>query len=427
MNKDNFQFTGIATNASGEHSPKEVESQPANKVPLTYKEGDKLVEERFEVIEEIGEGRFSKVYRCRDTFADSREVAIKTLTLQQNKTAYKQLLQENTAQDNIEGSKYIARATLHKHVVSGVDLPVLEMPLARLTLRHWLNQHENDKSARQNTGLVLFKQICEGVKAIHSAKILHLDLKPENILLFCADKENHLRAAISDFGMARSILRSTAQESNDLHSAYGTAAYMAPEQWNPRRPEDVSCQADIYALGTMLFEILDGKRPFAHGDPTALMNLKTNNPITRDDAEQSLSNIPQCYHEVIITAMSPKPQRYQNIEALMDALNTASQPEDKAGIQEILQREYRGLQELKREVDWIRYLEIKGGNCIFLTIWLDKSRNLSYSLVLESENQNIIAKWSPNNEEPPFECDISNYDNTAEWLKTNMKNGGYDV
>lgn len=86
------------------------------------------------------------------------------------------------------------------------------------------------------------RDVAEGLAHAHDRGVLHRDLKPENVMLTRRDGSPD-RAVVLDFGIAR----------------WGTPLYMAPEQW---REEELTGATDVYALGVMLFELLEGKAPF---------------------------------------------------------------------------------------------------------------------------------------------------------------------
>jgi serine/threonine protein kinase len=98
-------------------------------------------------------------------------------------------------------------------------------------------------------------QIAHGLAAIHAEGIVHRDLKPHNILIAPGD-----RAVIADFGVARNV---KVARMTMTGSFVGTPVYMAPEQFED---EPVTPAADLYALGTILFELLTGKVPFSDLD-----------------------------------------------------------------------------------------------------------------------------------------------------------------
>src|SRR5580765_7356419 len=99
------------------------------------------------------------------------------------------------------------------------------------------------------------RQLCAGLAAAHSRRVLHRDLKPANVLI-----DNNGLVRITDFGIAIS------QGQPALRSLTGTPAYMAPEQRTVGAA--LSTQTDIYSLGLVLYELLVGEHPFKHSGAT---------------------------------------------------------------------------------------------------------------------------------------------------------------
>jgi predicted Ser/Thr protein kinase len=107
----------------------------------------------------------------------------------------------------------------------------------------------------------LVKQVCQGVEAIHSAGLLHRDLKPANVIV---EQGPSRRAVIIDFGLAEYLVLDDGRHGAD--GEVGTPAYMAPEQV----PESVrghaarvEASADVYALGAILYRLVEGRHPFS--------------------------------------------------------------------------------------------------------------------------------------------------------------------
>jgi DNA-binding beta-propeller fold protein YncE len=100
--------------------------------------------------------------------------------------------------------------------------------------------------------IALLGQVAEALDAAHAAGIVHRDVKPHNVLV------EGDRAFLSDFGLAKALGDSGAQQSGT--SVVGTAEYMSPEQW---RGGSVGPAADVYSLGCVLFEALTGIVPYA--------------------------------------------------------------------------------------------------------------------------------------------------------------------
>lgn len=106
-----------------------------------------------------------------------------------------------------------------------------------------------EKASSTDQAVALMIQICEGIKVLHTNKILHRDIKAENILV---GNDGYLKVA--DFGLAQ-------WQSTDFTKtkSVGTPTGMAPELWNG---EDASERSDIYALGVLFYELVTHQRPF---------------------------------------------------------------------------------------------------------------------------------------------------------------------
>ncbi len=139
--------------------------------------------------------------------------------------------------------------------------------------------------------IALLGQVAEALDAAHAAGIVHRDVKPHNVLV------EGDRAYLSDFGLAKALGESGAQQSGV--SVVGTAEYMSPEQW---RGGTVGPEADVYSLGCVLYEALTGIAPFAR---------------KQADAEPE---IPEGLDEVIERAVAKNPaDRYPSAGALIAA------------------------------------------------------------------------------------------------------------
>jgi serine/threonine protein kinase len=114
-------------------------------------------------------------------------------------------------------------------------------------------------------------QVTDGLAAAHAAGITHRDLKPENLFVLPDG-----RVKILDFGLAKAVLAQAEEEETrtipDLLTSpgmiIGTIAYMSPEQ---AKGEPVDFRSDQFSLGTILYEMATGKRPFQHPDRVSTM------------------------------------------------------------------------------------------------------------------------------------------------------------
>ena len=130
--------------------------------------------------------------------------------------------------------------------------------------------------------LVLGRQLLDGIGHAHSQGLVHRDLKPDNVMLI--DMGGWERAKVVDFGLVKLIGDAEAAmggaKLTTTGLVFGTPAYMAPEQALGRL---VDGRADLYAAGTILFEMLTGRVPFDHVDPMMQMKMQVKAPPPRLD------------------------------------------------------------------------------------------------------------------------------------------------
>jgi serine/threonine-protein kinase len=159
--------------------------------------------------------------------------------------------------------------------------------------------------------LSLTKKIADGMAYCHEHDVIHRDLKPENILI-----SNDDQPVILDFGLALTKGARRVTYANFSGTA-GTPDYMAPEQIEGQRGDQ---RTDIYALGTMIYEMLAGVVPFAGEDQMKVMAAHLNGAIPRlDKVKPGIS--PQIA-TVVAKAMQRDPQqRYPTMRALIADLD----------------------------------------------------------------------------------------------------------
>jgi hypothetical protein len=189
-----------------------------------------------------------------------------------------------------------ARATAriqHPHIVTvygvgrheGCPFLVLEY-VPGPTLRHRLAEERFAPDAAARVGAAL----AAALEAAHAAGVLHLDLKPENVIV-----AQDGRVRVVDFGIARVL-------GHGLQSTAGTPAYASPERWRGESPGEA---ADVWSLGVLLYELVEGARPFVEdeADRTSLAR------VVNERAAQQLSSlqVPARYADVVRACLSMDP------------------------------------------------------------------------------------------------------------------------
>ncbi|MDQ0684186.1 serine/threonine-protein kinase [Streptomyces achromogenes] len=217
------------------------------------------------------------------------------------------LLREDLASDEELVGRFVQERTAllgleHPHVVSVRDLVVdgndlaLVMDLVRGTdLRTRL---ERERRLAPEAAVAIVADIAEGLAAAHAAGVVHRDVKPENVLL---DMQGPLgpggshRALLTDFGVAKLIDTPKRTRATKI---IGTPDYLAPEIVEGLPPR---ASVDIYALATVLYELLAGFTPFGGGHPGAVLRRHVTESVA------PLPGIPDELWQLIVQCLAKAP------------------------------------------------------------------------------------------------------------------------
>jgi serine/threonine-protein kinase len=169
--------------------------------------------------------------------------------------------------------------------------------------------------------LVLARQLLEGVGHAPAAGLVHRDLKPDNVMIVELDGAERLK--IVDFGVVKLIGdAAAAMGGGNLTSTgmvMGTPTYMAPEQ---AMGGAIDGRTDLYAAGTILFEMLTGRPPFESRDPMTLMRMQVKAPPPRVD--MLVKGAPADLVMFVDGALAKDPNhRFQTSGAMIKALDDA--------------------------------------------------------------------------------------------------------
>jgi WD40 repeat protein/serine/threonine protein kinase/DNA-binding XRE family transcriptional regulator len=257
--------------------------------------------------ERLGNGGMGAVYRAVQPLVE-REVAIKIiLPMYANHPDFIR---------RFEAEAQLVARLEHPHIVPLYDYwrePGVAYLIMRL-LRGGSVQTllRSGTVLSSETILRMMEQIGSALSASHRAGVVHRDLKPANVLL---DEDNN--AYLADFGIAKNLSSPSSETQADM--VIGSPDYISPEQI---RSEFVRPQADIYALGVMLYELLTGKVPFRGHTPFDVMSQHLNTPVPA--LAENRIGLPKLLDDVIEHATAKDPlQRYENVELMLNDLRSA--------------------------------------------------------------------------------------------------------
>ncbi len=263
---------------------------------------------RFTIQRELGRGRVAFVFLARD-HKHHRSVALKVLRPE---------VALVLGRDRFLGEIDLVAQLQHPHIVPVYDSYEAEgflfyvMPyIDGVSLRVRLSEE-----GRLDTGeaLELACQVADGLAYAHTHNVVHRDIKPENILLHGSS------AVITDFGLARLLIRSVDRCITPPGIAVGTPAYMSPEQC--AGSDDVDARSDVYALGCVIYEMLAGQPPFTGSSAEVIRRRHQVDPPPLTLLRTHLS--PELL-QTVNTALAKSPaERYatctEPCEALMSSL-----------------------------------------------------------------------------------------------------------
>ncbi|MEU4479935.1 serine/threonine-protein kinase [Micromonospora sp. NPDC023966] len=209
----------------------------------------RLLARRYRLIDQIGAGGMSVIWRARDEVLD-RVVAVKVLA--------PSLAADARFRDMVREEARSAAQLVHPHVTAVHDYGETVAPDGSITsfvvmellsgeeLEHRLTEGPLPWPAAVETGA----QVAEAVAAAHRLGIVHRDITPANVMM------TRVGAKVLDFGIATRV---GAPDEDEDGGTFGTPAYVAPERLDgsPAQPA-----TDVYSLGVLLFETLTGQPPY---------------------------------------------------------------------------------------------------------------------------------------------------------------------
>ncbi|MBI3924076.1 MAG: PASTA domain-containing protein [Armatimonadetes bacterium] len=277
--------------------------------------------ERYEVLEVLGEGGMSRVYRAQDTRL-GREVAIKV--------PVRPVVEDPEALERFRREARAAAPLTHPNIVTIYDFvddaepPYLVLESIRgEDLRKYLDRLG---PLDLDQAVAYGQQILSALGHAHEHGIIHRDLSARNVLL-----EGHSGVArVTDFGIARALGDRTLTPDGQM---VGSVGYLSPEQ---AQGEPVDARSDLYSFGCLLYQMVTGRLPFTADNPVkmALQHVREQ----PEPPSRIRPDLPEALEAVILRCLQKNPeQRYSSAREVSHALGTSlAAPVEKTRVRAVI-------------------------------------------------------------------------------------------
>lgn len=260
---------------------------------------------RYELIEKIGEGGMSEVYKAKCKLLN-RYVAVKVLKREYSR--------DSAFVDKFKMEATAAAALTCNNIVGiydvgsqdGIDYIVMEL-VTGVTLKELIR-----KKIRLSLDETLDMgiQIAKALECAHKNGIIHRDIKPQNILV---TEDGTVK--VTDFGIAKAINSATITNTTKV---IGSAHYFSPEQ---AKGTVIDKRTDIYSLGIVLYEMLTGKVPYEADSPVAVALKHIQEPAV--PPIELNPTVSKSMNDLILKAMEKEPlKRYQSMSEMLQSMKS---------------------------------------------------------------------------------------------------------
>lgn len=267
----------------------------------------KILGNRYEIIEKVGNGGMATVYKATDLVL-KRYVAVKVL--RDEFTTDEEFIKR------FETEAQSAARLVHANIVSifdvGVDNGIYYIVMELIqgkTLKEIIVEERGPLPWKWSVNVAI--QIASALEMAHKNNIIHRDIKPHNIII----TEDGI-AKVTDFGIAKAVSNSTITA---FGTTIGSVHYFSPEH---ARGGYTDAKSDIYSLGVVMYEMVTGKVPFDADTPVSVaLKHMQEEPIPPIEANPHL---PEAVNKIILKALKKDPMlRYQTATELLQDLRMA--------------------------------------------------------------------------------------------------------
>ena len=265
-----------------------------------FKKSKECIAGKYFIQDVIGEGGMATVYKALDNKGKIYALKIPHNFCLNNDVSYKRFVHE----------ALIASRLIHPYITSVFDWstekeskPFICMEYVKGITLEELMKHDYLKDKIIDYAI----KISEALSYAHSQNIVHRDIKPSNIIVTPDDN-----IKLTDFGIARAFDLTSVTASGAF---VGTPVYMAPEQIDGK---NVDVRVDLYSLGTILYEVYAGKKPFDDSDPMRSIMKKLANEA--EDISNIVDISPQLSYIVMKLIKREPKDRFSSADELIKEL-----------------------------------------------------------------------------------------------------------
>jgi len=285
--------------------------------------------DRYLLNDLLGTGGMGRVYAAEHVLM-KKKLAVKVL--------HRELTTVPEVVKRFEREAMAAAHIEHPNVAAATDFGKLPDGSVFLVLEFVQGELLRDEIAKgplpAERALRIARQIASALASAHDLSIVHRDLKPENVMLV-RKGNNPDFVKVLDFGIAKVPIGEVgdiAKEGQPITRAgmvFGTPEYMAPEQ---ALGQQVDGRADLYALGTMLYEMLAGVRPYSSKSQVGILGQQLAKPVPSFATRAPGIGIPHSVEQVVRRLLEREPdERFQHasevVAAIDELLRTATPPD----------------------------------------------------------------------------------------------------
>ena len=269
---------------------------------------DKIIlDNRYEIIQQIGVGGMAKVYKAKDRLLD-RFVAIKVLKEQyaEDDEFLKKFNNEAQSAAKLNHINIVNVYDIGQDLFEGKKIYYIVMEYVEGETLKDLIDSEGQLS---NHDIIDYSvQIAQALKSAHNSGIIHRDIKPQNILI-----DKYGLAKVTDFGIARVSSNATITYTSSI---LGTVHYISPEQ---AKGKIVDEKSDLYSLGAVMYEMATGKVPFDADNSVGIAVMHIQDKAK--PAKELNPNLSDHLNYIIMKLLEKEPaNRFLNASELIDSL-----------------------------------------------------------------------------------------------------------